>query len=87
MPAGTGLNPLRALALASIAGVGLYAIGKEAVAHRKAIRGGEPPTHVPAGFTSSVADDIVAFVAGTTAVGVLLTQLPALYDSAKAMLK
>lgn len=78
-------NPTAALLLAGLGTVGLYAIGSAAVEHKRAIAGGELPTHVPDDYESSTVEDLIAFTASMVMLGIVFDQTPAMIQQAETL--
>lgn len=81
------MNAPAVAALVGLGAIGLYAIGSAAVAHKRAIRAGEMPTHVPEEYDSSVAQDLVAFTASMVVFVAVCSQTPVMISEVQEMLR
>jgi len=81
------MNPTATLALAVGGAIGLYVLGSMAVEHKRAIQAGELPTHVPADYESSPAEDVIAFAASMVMLGIVIDQTPSLIEQTEAMFR
>jgi hypothetical protein len=79
------MNPFGAFMLVVGGGIGLFVLGAIAVEHKRAIQGGELPTHLPEDYESSIAEDLIAFTASMVMLGIVIDQTPAMIAETEAM--
>jgi len=81
------MNSFAAFMLGACGTIGFYVIGSAAIDHRRAIQAGEQPTHVPADYQSSPADDVVAFTVAMIMLGVVFDQTPSMIAATTSVIR